>query len=248
MTNPGHSGNGGPQRARHGVWGREIPFRNPHFVGREKELAELRAYLVADSTALIGQPVQALYGLGGVGKTELAAEYAHRYRDDYDLVWWIRAEREDAVTAAFVALGKRLKLTEIRRDERDHSMGVVMDALVAGDPVDKWLLIFDDAKDAATISRYIPQAQSSSLGRSAICLSPWNMPQPISWRRGSRPRSISLCILAMPTRCWRATSISRIRVRSRPPGACQRARSRRRRPQSFSCWHSSLPSQSPKSC
>lgn len=159
MTNPGHSGNGGPHRARHGVWGREIPFRNPHFVGREKELAELRAYLVADSTALIGQPVQALYGLGGVGKTELAAEYAHRYRDDYDLVWWIRAEREDAVTAAFVALGKRLKLTEIRRDERDHSMGVVMDALVAGDPVDKWLLIFDDAKDAATISRYIPQAQ-----------------------------------------------------------------------------------------
>jgi len=87
MTDPTNSASsGGAHRMRHAVWGREIPFRNPHFIGREKELADLRAHLLADSTALIGQPVQAVYGLGGVGKTELAAEYAHRYREHYDLL------------------------------------------------------------------------------------------------------------------------------------------------------------------
>jgi tetratricopeptide (TPR) repeat protein len=146
-------------RVRHAVWGREIPFRNPNFTGRETELAALRAYLLADSTALIGQPVQAVHGLGGVGKTELAAEYAHRYRADYDLVWWIRAEREDAITAALVALGTRLGLEDYRSNERDYSVGVVMDALIAGEPFENWLLIFDDAHNASVISRYVPQSR-----------------------------------------------------------------------------------------
>lgn len=146
-----------PPRRRQAQWGREIPFRNPHFIGREEELAALRSHLLADSTALIGQPVQALYGLGGVGKTELAAEYAHRYRHEYDLVWWIRAEREEAITAAFIALGTRLELQEFRLAERDYSMGVVMNALVTGAPFDRWLLIFDDAPNASVISRYLPR-------------------------------------------------------------------------------------------
>ncbi len=158
MTDPALSAGGGPHRVRHGVWGREIPFRNPHFIGRENELTALRKHLLTDSTALIGQ-VQAIIGLGGVGKTELAAEYAHRYRDDYDLVWWIRAEREEAISGALVALGNRLGLAGVSRDERDYSTGVVMDALVAGVPTEKWLLIFDDAKSASVISKYIPQSR-----------------------------------------------------------------------------------------
>ena len=113
-----------PSARRHAVWGREIPFKNPHFVGRERELADLESCLMQGSTALIGQPVQALYGLGGIGKTELAAEYAHRHREHYDLVWWIRAEREESIAAALVSLGQRLALTEARRDERDYSKSV----------------------------------------------------------------------------------------------------------------------------
>jgi len=160
MTDPTNSASsGGAHRMRHAVWGREIPFRNPHFIGREKELADLRAHLLADSTALIGQPVQAVYGLGGVGKTELAAEYAHRYREHYDLVWWIRAEREEAITGALVALGNRLGLEGVRREERDYSTGLVMDALIAGVPYENWLLIFDDAQSASVISKYIPQSR-----------------------------------------------------------------------------------------
>ena len=119
-----------PPRRRNALWGWEIPFRNRNFVGREQELADLRSFLLAGSTALIGQPVQAVYGLGGVGKTELAAQYAHRYRDEYDLVWWICAEREESITAAFIGLGTRLGLENFRHDERDYSVGVVMDVVV----------------------------------------------------------------------------------------------------------------------
>ncbi len=157
-TDRGYSTTGTVSRGRVQVWGREIPFQNPHFIGRDEELALLRSHLLTDSTALISHPVQALYGLGGVGKTELAAEYANRYRSEYDLVWWIRAEREEAITAAFVALGTRLGLEEFRPGERDYTMGVVMDALTRGIPFDKWLLVFDDAQNASTIERYIPHS------------------------------------------------------------------------------------------
>jgi tetratricopeptide (TPR) repeat protein len=148
-----------PPHGRNQVWGREIPHKNQNFIGRERELEELRSYLSSGSTALIGQPVQAIYGLGGIGKTELAAEYAHRHRHEYELVWWIRAEREEAITAALFALAHRLGLRDARRNERDFSTGLVMDALISGNPYERWLLIFDDARDASVIEKFVPQGR-----------------------------------------------------------------------------------------
>jgi transcriptional regulator with XRE-family HTH domain len=69
------------------VW--NIPARNPGFTGRDDLLAEVRERLLAGDRAL----VQALHGMGGVGKTQLAAEYAHRFAGAYDLAWWINAEQ-----------------------------------------------------------------------------------------------------------------------------------------------------------
>jgi hypothetical protein len=66
------------------VW--KVPLRHPRFTGRDGMLTELRRRLHASEGTLV---VQALYGLGGVGKTQLAIEYAHRFAADYDLVWWI---------------------------------------------------------------------------------------------------------------------------------------------------------------
>ena len=139
------------------IWGREIPFRNRHFTGRSKQLAELRQRLLDASTAVIGQPVMPLYGLGGVGKTEIAAEYAHRYRNDYNLCWWVRSEQQDLIVNSLLNLGRMMRLGDFRLDERDYSIELVIEALNRGEPFSNWLLIFDNASQAGMVSRYIPR-------------------------------------------------------------------------------------------
>src|SRR5215211_98260 len=69
----------------------EVPARNLHFTGRNELLQVLRTHLAEHATGAVVQ-AGAVHGLGGVGKTQLAIEYAHRYAADYDLVWWIPAE------------------------------------------------------------------------------------------------------------------------------------------------------------
>ena len=65
------------------------PARNPAFTGRDDLLAAVRERLRTGHAAV----VQALCGMGGVGKTQLAAEYAHRFATSYDLAWWVNAEQ-----------------------------------------------------------------------------------------------------------------------------------------------------------
>src|SRR3954467_4470610 len=88
-----------------GVW--RGPPRNPRFTGRDGMLTELRRRLGGGEGALV---VQALYGLGGVGKTQLAIEYAHRFAADYDLVWWGDAEEPALISDQLAALAGRLRL------------------------------------------------------------------------------------------------------------------------------------------
>jgi hypothetical protein len=78
-----------------------LPLRNLHFVGREELLARLRADLAGGASAVA---VLALRGMGGVGKTQVAIEYAYRFGGDYDLVGWVDAE-QPALVAEQVAGG-----------------------------------------------------------------------------------------------------------------------------------------------
>src|SRR5579859_5405047 len=146
--NPGDSGSfsqltGRRQRHTH-IWGSEIPFRNSHFTGRETELRALRDQLQAGGPAVIRQPPSTLYGLGGVGKTQIATEYAHRFAEEYEVVWWVRSDQEDSIQSSLVALGTHLRLPDVSPGDRDRSLRLVIDALQAGDPYSRWLLIFDD--------------------------------------------------------------------------------------------------------
>lgn len=150
------------------IWGTEIPFRNPNFTGRVAELKALRDQLTSGKPAVIRQPPSALYGLGGVGKTELAAEYAHRYSGHYEIVWWVRADQEDSIRASLVALGLRLGLSEVSPELRDYSSRVVIDALQSGDPHQHWLLIFDDVTRPDIIHRYIPRGSGHVIITSRI--------------------------------------------------------------------------------
>src|SRR5438045_9445105 len=71
------------------IW--NIPYRrNQFFTGREEVFARLHDSLQRDATAALTQP-QGLSGLGGIGKTQTALEYAYRYRHEYKAVLWDRA-------------------------------------------------------------------------------------------------------------------------------------------------------------
>ena len=136
-----------------GVW--RVPPRNPRFTGRDGLLTELRRGLHAGEGALV---VQALYGLGGVGKTQLAIEYAHRFATDYDLVWWLDAEQPVLIPEQLVRLAARLDLP------LGATVADTVERLLAEvGRGRRWLLVFDNAERPADIAAYRPDGDGHVL-------------------------------------------------------------------------------------
>jgi tetratricopeptide (TPR) repeat protein len=127
-----------------------LPPRNLVFTGRQDLLDRLHASLRPGQAAAVVQP-QAVHGLGGVGKTQLALEYAHRYRGDYDLIWWITAEQPAAISGQLAALVRRLGIPEA--SDQAETVQALWDELRARD---RWLLVFDNAEDAADLRPWWP--------------------------------------------------------------------------------------------
>jgi tetratricopeptide (TPR) repeat protein len=126
-----------------------LPPRNLNFTGRDDLLDRLAGQLQAGPAAVI--QAQAVYGLGGVGKTQLAIEYAHRHQADYDLVWWVTAEQPLGIPGQLVALARRLGLPEA--PEEAETIRSLWDALRHRD---RWLLVFDNAERPANVQPYWP--------------------------------------------------------------------------------------------
>src|SRR5258708_431553 len=81
-----------------------VPYeRNQFFTGREGLLKRLRDTLTAMKTGVL-TPLVAISGLGGIGKTQTAIEYAYRYRGDYQAILRARATTRDMLTSDFVTL------------------------------------------------------------------------------------------------------------------------------------------------
>ena len=127
------------------------------FEGRARALETLAATLAGrDGTAV----TQAVFGLGGVGKSELAFQYAHAHSADYRLVWWITATDAGQVQAGLAALAGRLcpavALTGTTADAANWAMGWLQANI-------GWLLVLDDVEDAADIQPLLGQAGSGHV-------------------------------------------------------------------------------------
>jgi tetratricopeptide (TPR) repeat protein len=135
-----------------------LPPRNPRFVGREDLLAHVRGLLGNGPVVLLPA---ADHQLGGTGRTQLAVEYAYRYADTYDLVWWIPAEQTAGMRAALVGLAQRLGLPEAR--DINRTLGAVRDALSRGEPYRNWLVVFENANRPEDIRPYLPSGAGHVL-------------------------------------------------------------------------------------
>ena len=134
------------------VW--NVPFRrNPFFTGREPIFTQIHTFLHAGTTTALSQP-PAISGLGGIGKTQTAVEYAYRSRDSYPFVLWVQANDPETLRSNFVALAGLLNLPE--RDAREQQM-VVHAVKQWFETHSGWLLIFDNADDLAMVQDYLPE-------------------------------------------------------------------------------------------
>ena len=131
------------------VW--NIPRRNPNFTGRDQLLQDMHASLTDGNHVSLTQ--QALYGLGGIGKSQMAIEYAYRYNTSYDYAWWVRAEEDSSIITDFTALATAMQLLEKDAEEQEVIIQAVRHWL---NTHHGWLLIFDNARDAVTLRDYLP--------------------------------------------------------------------------------------------
>lgn len=136
---------------------KKLPPRNPGFTGRDQLLSELRSTLTTGGPAALTQSIS---GLGGVGKTQLVAEYAHRYASQYNVVWWIRAEEPATAAEDFARLAAALDLPE--QNEADHRIAIEA-ARSWLSRNDKWLLIFDNVNDPQDVAPYLPHPRTGHI-------------------------------------------------------------------------------------
>ena len=137
-----------------------VGARNDGFTGRERDLRELREQLRSYDSAVV-RPIT-LHGTAGVGKTQVALEYVHRFKNDYDLVWWIDCGESAAVDIRVADLAPRMRemfgIGLPAGPTVEEMAARVLNVLSQGSVVPRWLLVYDNAEDIDTIRHYLPSA------------------------------------------------------------------------------------------
>ena len=136
-----------------------IPYRrNPFFTGRDALITDLHTQLNKNRTVTL---TQAISGQGGIGKTQMAIEYAYRYRDEYSFVLWITAPTAESFLTDVVQQATHLQLPEQEAQDTSIIVGAFKRWL---ETYTGWLLILDNVNDIAMIHDLLPM-ESSKRGQ-----------------------------------------------------------------------------------
>ncbi|HEV2583235.1 MAG TPA: FxSxx-COOH system tetratricopeptide repeat protein [Ktedonobacteraceae bacterium] len=156
---------------------RFLPFflpvhRNPYFTGRETLLKRLYGLLREPTSRMNAHlahapAVAALCGMGGIGKSQIAAEYAYSYQHEYTAILWARAESHEVLFADFVALAQYMKLADAvafqppsQNAASQQAVQAVTDWLAAHAG---WLLILDNIEEMSLAYRFVPPVSQGHI-------------------------------------------------------------------------------------
>jgi nucleoside phosphorylase/tetratricopeptide (TPR) repeat protein len=142
------SGHGGKRIAK-------LPPPVAIFEGREVELAALSQELKRGRATVV-----ALTGLGGIGKTRLSVEFARRFEDAYDVIWFVRAADAPTAHGDLAALAQVLDLPEVETGEQDDAVNAARSWLATHG---RWLIILDDVDDPALVRELLPEGDGHVL-------------------------------------------------------------------------------------
>lgn len=150
-----------------------IPYgRNKNFFGRELALSKVQEALAPNQDSAFPDPAMnprtfALYGPGGMGKTQVACEFVYRHRDEFDVILWVHADNESRLLEDFNKIALKLGLVEKdSSDARDYgyTREVVKRWLLnprkqlqdEKSELANWLLVYDNVEDPKLINNFWP--------------------------------------------------------------------------------------------
>lgn len=127
-----------------------MPPRNRFFTGRHALICELRDRLRLPRNENRPIAVISLQGMGGIGKTQTAVEFAYLHSGDYDIAWWVDADTSSLITDGLVGLANELSLTAESPQKTIEKLWAVLSGR------ENWLLIYDNVYDPTNLSDYRP--------------------------------------------------------------------------------------------
>ena len=93
-----------------------LPFhKNENFTGREREIAEIHEILRGGDASTSHRKTAVLHGLGGIGKTQLAIQYAYIHQKYYTSIWWVNASTMQTLSEGFLGIAQQLISYHTRR-------------------------------------------------------------------------------------------------------------------------------------
>jgi len=156
------------------IW--NVPYeQNPFFTGREDVLRRLHKSFRTDKATTLTRR-QAISGLGGIGKTQIAIEYAYKFRNEYQAVLWARADSREVLASDFGAIAYLLNLPE----KKGRNQGRIIDAVMRWlQDHSEWLLILDNANDVKVVKEFLPSLNTGHILLTTCAQAMGEMAQPV---------------------------------------------------------------------